>query len=193
MNGRKILYFTFDDGPNPPCTEEILEILAQNGAEATFFVCGKNALRNPELVRRIAAQGHALGNHSYAHAWRNIFFGRALAREFLKTGEALRQIIGFAPRLLRAPWGKIPKSARRKLERAGYKFFSWDLHAYDWWQPSAQWMARRIVKRAGPGAIILLHDGEKTLVHAKRGRTAEALRICLPELARQGYVFRKLE
>lgn len=78
------IYLTFDDGPNPPYTEQILDILSRHGAKAVFFVCGKNAERHPELVRRIVADGHALGNHSYSHSFRMAFSSK-LYDEFKKT------------------------------------------------------------------------------------------------------------
>ena len=196
--GPKKLYLTFDDGPNPPHTREILQILKSNAAGATFFVCGKNAERHPETVKKILEQGHALGNHSYSHARKNIFRG-AIYDDFLRADSVLVKIAGEVgasqsapPRLARAPWGKIRGSAKKKLEALGFQFFGWDLHAYDWWQPSAQWMAKRIISRARPGAIILLHDGKETESGVSRSRTSQALKIFLPALARQGYVFEKL-
>lgn len=188
----KNLFLTFDDGPSVPYTNDLLDLLKEYQIKATFFVCGKNAQRYPQIIGRICAEGHALGNHAYSHSWSNILSKR-LFNEFIQTGSILENICRYKVKLARAPWGLMRKSVREELLAQGFKIFRWDFHVYDWWQPPVNYMAKKIIASARPGAIILLHDGGKTNVSTNRRKTIEALRIAIPALAKEGYSFAKLE
>ena len=184
----KIAYLTFDDGPNEPYTSQILEILEQFGARATFFVCGKNVRKYPGLAARIAAGGHALGNHSFSHLLWETLLGD------VTTGIAqTQQLINpfNASKLYRSPWGITPPWAKKKLQEAGYTIVPWNIMAFDWYQPKPEFIADHIVSRIFPGAIILLHDGEKTNT-VSRAATAAALPLLLQRLTDQGYQCKEL-
>lgn len=188
----KSIYLTFDDGPNEPYTSEILERLKKYGAQATFFVCGRNVERDPQALKNIAAAGQAIGNHGYSHSWLKILWPRLLFKEFMRTHEIIAKTIGRKTDLVRAPWGMMPKSSRWRLAAQNYRIFSWDIAPYDWWQPSAAYIARSTVRQAFDGCVVLLHDGQKTQTGKSRANTVAALDILIPALQKEGYVFKSL-
>ena len=117
--GRRVA-LTFDDGPDPQRTPAVLDLLARQGVRATFFVVGARAEAHPELVRRMVAEGHVVGNHSYTHSWR--FPLRSLGRtmeELCRTGEVLHRITGRQPRLFRPPFGVTNPTIARAVRRLG--------------------------------------------------------------------------
>jgi peptidoglycan/xylan/chitin deacetylase (PgdA/CDA1 family) len=186
----KTIYLTFDDGPLQPYLSEALAILEQFQAKATFFVCGINIERQPSLARQIVEAGHAIGNHSYSHSLIKTLSGNLL-EEIERTGGLIKQSTGVDTKLYRSPWGITMPNLRRKLLAAGYKIYHWDIMALDWWQPSPQYIARRVIARIFPGAIVLLHLGDQTR-KGDRENTVRALPIILKELNDQGYSFASL-
>jgi peptidoglycan/xylan/chitin deacetylase (PgdA/CDA1 family) len=186
------VFLTFDDGPNEPYTSAVLDTLQRYAAKATFFLCGANVEYYPDTARKILAAGHAIGNHSYSHAWRNIV-SESLLNEVIRTDRILQQVLGLRTRLMRAPWGKMRPIVRRQLAHDRYQIFGWDIMAYDWWRPSAEYIARRVIERAHDGAIVLLHDGDRITHGSDRSPTVKALPIILDALQKQGYVFERLE
>lgn len=185
--GRRVA-LTFDDGPDPQRTPAVLDLLARQGVRATFFVVGARAEAHPELVRRMAAEGHVVGNHSYTHSWR--FPLRSLGRtmeELRRTGEVLHRITGRQPRLFRPPFGVTNPTIARAVRRLGLDPVGWSIRSLDTMGRSPERVAARILRRLHPGAVILLHDrcaGSERLV----GLLVEGLRsrglepVTLPEL-----------
>lgn len=185
--GRRVA-LTFDDGPDPQRTPAVLDLLARQGVRATFFVVGARAEAHPELVRRMAAEGHVVGNHSYTHSWR--FPLRSLGRtveELRRTGEVLHRITGRQPRLFRPPFGVTNPTIARAVRRLGLDPVGWSIRSLDTMGQSPERVAARILRRLHPGAVILLHDrcaGSERLV----GLLVEGLRsrglepVTLPEL-----------
>lgn len=179
---------TFDDGPDLQRTPAVLDLLARQGVRATFFVVGAQAEAHPELVRRMAAEGHVVGNHSYTHSWR--FPLRSLGRtveELRRTGEVLHRITGLRPRLFRPPFGVTNPTIARAVRRLGLDPVGWSIRSLDTMGQSPERVAARILRRLHPGAVILLHDrcaGSERLV----GLLVEGLRsrglepVTLPEL-----------
>lgn len=179
---------TFDDGPDPQRTPAVLDLLARQGVRATFFVVGARAEAHPELVRRMVAEGHVVGNHSYTHSWR--FPLRSLGRtveELRRTGEVLHRITGRQPRLFRPPFGVTNPTIARAVRRLGLDPVGWSIRSLDTMGQSPERVAARILRRLHPGAVILLHDrcaGSERLV----GLLVEGLRsrglepVTLPEL-----------
>ncbi len=157
MEGKR-LCLTFDDGPAPPFTERILEILREHRVPATFFVCGKNAERNPELVRRIVAEGHTLGNHTYSHLL-ICFKGRQrLAEEIDRAQETLESVAGYRPKVFRPPYGVRWFGLVPTLLERGMHLILWSAAGYDW-KKDATGIVEATLKGLKPGAVILLHDG----------------------------------
>lgn len=148
---------TFDDGPDPDGTPRILDRLAERGVPATFFVIGEAAQRYPELVRRIVAEGHALGNHTYSHARCTELNPEAFAAELAQTDAVLREICGRDVPLFRPPWGAIRPAQVLALARAGRSAALWSVDTRDYRGASAAEIAERCRELRG-GDIVLMHD-----------------------------------
>jgi peptidoglycan-N-acetylglucosamine deacetylase len=184
----KIVALTFDDGPNDPYTGQILDVLKQEGVHATFFCVGMNAEREPGTVRRIAAEGNEIGNHSYAHRKRDALLDVRYT-DAARTSDILRGITGILPRLYRAPNGfHTPWSLRAVAER-GMRAVGWDVESNDWDEPGVNTIVMRTVDRVQPGSIILLHDGDNIRLGADRGQQAAAVRTIIETLKTRGYRF----
>lgn len=159
---RRRVALTFDDGPAEPFTEQILDILRENHVPSTFFCCGKNVERYPDLVRRIAAEGHAIGNHTYSHPL--FYFKRrsVIDAELDRTQAVIRQLIGNLPRLFRPPYGVRWFGLFPALRERGLTDVQWSDTGYDWIRRhSPSDIARKALARLEPGAVILLHDGRE--------------------------------
>lgn len=170
---------TFDDAPHPEFTPRLLDVLERNQARATFFVIGEAAQRHPDLVQRIAQAGHAIGNHSWDHPSFPLISGRE-RRAQLRACEKV--IAPYGQRLFRPPYGHQSVASRLDALCLGYQVIAWNLHAYDWLDHDANWMADRLTNRIKPGSIILLHNA---LYHtpeeqcADRGPVIEAVNMLL--------------
>jgi peptidoglycan/xylan/chitin deacetylase (PgdA/CDA1 family) len=192
-DGRPIVYFTFDDGPAVPYSQQILDLLARYHAHGTFFVVGRQMLRYPDLTRAEAAAGHFIGNHSTHH--KNL--SRLNADQFLAEVGATRKLIletaGHEFRLdrdvhyLRPPYGALSSNTLRYAAQHGYTIVLWDIDPMDWRRPPAEVMAEDIIRSAFPGAVVLLHDGG-----GDRSHSVTALGIVLQELSSKGYAFRSI-
>lgn len=191
--GRR-LALTFDDGPNPEQTPQLLELLAEHDAKATFFLIGRWAEREPALIRRLVAEGHAIGNHTFvhptmpAHGARWIRDDLRRCREAVEaSGETFSTIDGAA--LMRPPYGRRRPGTLRALRAEGYVPVTWSITGYDW---RAHTTAKRITRRclrARDGDIILLHDGSNVEPAADRSRSIESARATLEHFIPQGYSF----
>lgn len=150
------VYLTFDDGPHPEVTPWVLDTLAAHKAKATFFCIGKHAAQHPALLRRIMDEGHSAGHHTWGHAdgWRTP--PRAWLRSVL---QAAGQVGG---PLFRPPYGHLPPRMARSLGKR-FRVVMWDVMAYDF-KPgkSGAACARRVLRLARPGSIIVLHDNPKS-------------------------------
>lgn len=176
----KVLFLTFDDGPSA-YTQEILDILAEHDAKATFFVLGGRAAGDPALVDAIYNAGHGLANHTYNHPYLpRVGFARYRA-EVIDTGAALSGRDGGC---LRPPYGATSTSVYNSAEQLGYRVVLWTVDPRDWSRPGAAAIAARVIQRASPGAVVVLHDGG-----GDRSQTVAALRTILDELGAQGYRF----
>jgi peptidoglycan/xylan/chitin deacetylase (PgdA/CDA1 family) len=154
----RYLALTFDDGPASPFTEQILDILKERKVPATFFVCGQNVERYPEIVRRIHREGHTLGNHTYSHPFLYFKTSRRIAEEIDRTQTAVKRAAGVRPTLFRPPYGGrwfglMPVLAERDL-----KMVMWSATGYDWKNGREQ-IVNSTLQEINPGSVILLHDG----------------------------------
>jgi peptidoglycan-N-acetylglucosamine deacetylase len=159
------LALTFDDGPNAMWTPRLLEILARRGAHATFFVLGGRAAAQPELVRRMAAAGHVIGNHTWSHLNLARTSGVRVREELAKTTEALEQITGMPVKFFRPPFGARRPAVFRIARDLGLTTVLWNAMTSDWKEPSTERIADRLtqridaLERRGHAANIVLHDG----------------------------------
>jgi peptidoglycan/xylan/chitin deacetylase (PgdA/CDA1 family) len=185
------LALTYDDGPNDPHTLHLLDLLAEQGVRATFFLIGRFAAQRPDIVRRIADGGHVIGNHTYSHP--NLIFCTAhrVAREIDDCGKAINDAIGAHSNLFRPPFGGRRPGVLRVVRRNGLVPVMWSVASYDWaGSTSAENIerhARRQIKRGGN--VILLHDGGHKAMGTDRRHSVEASRGIIHAYKGEGYQF----
>ena len=173
---------TFDDGPSSENTPRLLEMLKQRNIKATFFLIGENAAANPDLVRRILAEGHEIGNHSWTHPQLSKLSDDRVTAEITKTQDAIKDASGYTPTLLRPPYGAITARQREWIENQfGLNIILWSVDPLDWKRPGASVITQRILSQVRPGAIILSHDIHK--------QTIDAMPATLDGLISKGYKF----
>ena len=171
------LALTFDDGPGEE-TPAILDLLRQAGIRATFFLCGQNVERYPDLARRIAEEGHEIGNHTYAHPR---LLGRTpgrIAWEIERAQRIIARRTGRTPTLFRPPYGLRWFGLFPVLRRNGLTSVMWSVNSLDW-KLSREQVVTRVLREEQPGAIILFHDGVPPRKSGNRRVTVEALRDIL--------------
>lgn len=179
--GEKAIALTFDDGPSG-YTEELLDGLKEYNAKVSFFVIGQNVEKYPETVKRAYKEGHLIGNHTYEHI-RLPFKSQAAIKESIgKTADAIEAATGARPLFFRAPYGDVSAIQLKTLDKF---FISWSTSTYDWNNKDADYIYKRIMKKAADGEIILLHDTKKA--------TVEAVLRAIPELQEQGYEFVRVD
>ena len=159
------LALTFDDGPNPAWTPRLLEILAQHGVRATFFLLGSHAQAEPEIVRSIAAAGHLIGNHSWSHPNLALSSRKRIQQELSWTRDNLEQITGEPVKFFRPPFGARRPAVLRLARELEMTPVLWNAMTTDWSEPAAGSIAQRLMEkidrrmRHGHAANIVLHDG----------------------------------
>lgn len=181
------LALTFDDGPDPESTPQVLEALARHGMRATFFLVGERARRHPDLVARIAAAGHEIGNHSWDHPSLPTLPDAALAEQIDRTRAVLAP---HGQKLLRPPYGDQSLRSHLAARRRGYRVVIWSIVGRDWLDSPAEEIADRIIAEAAPGGIVLLHDTLYSFAedrHRDRRPTIGALALLAERLP--GYRF----
>jgi peptidoglycan/xylan/chitin deacetylase (PgdA/CDA1 family)/GT2 family glycosyltransferase len=183
-----VIALTFDDGPSP-YTAQVLDILARYEVKATFFVIGQKVEQHPDLARRIVAEGHVLGNHTYSHPlWKMMGTSQQVERELDRGAEAIQAATGLQPTLFRPPHGWRSPWMITLAQRKGYQVVTWDISSGDWMaQSTTQAIINRVVQKARPGAIILLHDGLNLQDNVSRQHTVEALPAIIEALQARGY------
>lgn len=186
----KRIALTFDDGPSNE-TPRFLEELERLSVPATFFFCGRNIERRPQVAHAAAKAGHAIGNHSYSHPRLLFCPARRVRQELAQTQAAIKAATGLQPHLFRAPYGLRSPALRRVLPELGLSAVHWTVIGRDW-VDGVQEIAARILRRASPGGIVCLHDGDTTRSLTDRSEGLKALRIVVPALREQGYRFEAL-
>jgi peptidoglycan/xylan/chitin deacetylase (PgdA/CDA1 family) len=179
-----VVGYTFDDGPNPVDTPHLLGVLRSYGVRAVFFLIGEQARRHPDLVRRIVADGHLLGNHSMNHDDLGDWDADRIRADLRAADGAIRAAVPDARiPFFRAPygsWGVSPGVAAG----LGMRSVGWRLDIEDWHPPGADTLVERLRRGVAPGAVVLLHDGG-----GDRSQTVEAVRRTVPTLRAEGYRF----
>ena len=176
---------TFDDGPHPEYTPQVLDVLRDHGVPATFFVIGREAERYPELVRRMAAEGHAVGHHSYCHTAPTLTPARQLVEELRRTDHLLTGLLGTPPHLYRPPHGKVTAAKLWGLWRAGQTVVLWNVDPKDSARPRPEdvraWFREHPLRG---GDIVLMHDNgphaAAVVPDLIRGASAQGLRFTTP-------------
>jgi len=149
---------TFDDGPTPGVTERVLDELKERGLHATFFMIGKHAAAAPELVQRVLAEGHEIGNHTFNHLKLNLLPERQVDWEIQKTQETLAGILNDPPVWLRPPYGAFRKNQTALLAARQMGVALWSVDPRDWAQPGEAVIVDSILTQVKPGSIIVCHD-----------------------------------
>lgn len=166
---------TFDDGPDPECTPEVLEALAAAGARATFFVLGEQALEHPELIGSARAAGHEIALHGMTHRRHDRLDADAAAEELRRGIEAIENVAGEPPAWYRPPYGASSPQLAEACRRAGLGLAYWSAWGQDWEESSPQRIARLVRRDLGPGAIVLLHDSARYAQRHSGADTAAAI------------------
>jgi peptidoglycan/xylan/chitin deacetylase (PgdA/CDA1 family) len=181
---RREVWLTIDDGPDPEDTPELLELLAAHGACATFFVIGENALRHPDLVRAIAADGHEVAHHTHTHPLAMFWCATpGQVRRELDDGLVALGRSGITPTRFRPPAGVKNPWLARALRSRGLTCVGWSARGLERQGGDAEAVARRVTRGVGPGSILLLHEGPRVPAAIR----VEAVRRVLERLREQGY------
>ena len=175
---RKVVALTFDDGPNPATTNQVLDTLSKYGIKATFFVLGKNVSGNEEILKRMKADGHVIGNHSWSHPVLSKLSLDEAKKQITDTEDALTKVLSSSSKLMRPPYGAITDDIRNGLDLS---FIMWDVDSLDWKNKNEASILTEIQREVKNGSIILMHD-----IHAE---TVHALPKVIDYLKGQGYDF----
>lgn len=198
-SSQRVIALTYDDGPNPPYTNGILDVLERERVHATFFLVGRAVQAYPDVVRREVRDGDALGNHSWDHRHLIVYPPASVAASIQRTDAAIHAAAGVHTRLFRPPFGARDWIVMRAAQRLGYTVVMWsEPLPRDWEYPSAFQIAQRVLRTAGDGSIVVLHDGNRGQLCAPRRLSAHvcdrsadiaATRILIEELKKRGYRF----
>ena len=181
--GEKVIALTFDDGPWPQTTEQVLNILKSNNIKGTFFVVGQNLKNYPELGKQIVAQGHVIANHTWHH-WYHFFNQQAAAFEIERTTNLIYQVTGVKTNLFRPPGGNLHNGLSAYAKGQKYAVVMWSADSTDYKLPTVPKLIDNVIKDSKPGGIVLMHDGG-----GNRSRTVQALPEIINNLKKQGYRF----
>ena len=174
----KYVALTFDDGPSPRCTPRLLDGLRELGAKATFFVVGCQAVKDPDIVQRIATEGHQVGNHSYDHADLHSLTSAQAMADLEKNDALLRELLGEGEYWVRPPYGLMTEAEAAALS---VPLVNWSVDTEDWRTKDSGKILDVIYRCTGDGDIVLLHD--------RYQNTVDAVLTAIEHLQQQGYVF----
>jgi peptidoglycan/xylan/chitin deacetylase (PgdA/CDA1 family) len=196
---QKIVALTYDDGPNPPYTDEILAVLRKENVHATFFVVGRAVAAYPKTARQEVADGNAIGNHTWAHDHLIVLTPHELRISLQRTDEAIFSATGVRTHIMRPPYGGRDWLVLDETRKLGYTPVMWSVPlARDWENPPAQTIASRILDNVHDGSIIVLHDGNRGLLCKReklsprvcdRSQEIAATSIIIETLKQRGYKF----
>lgn len=175
---RKKIALTFDDGPHPYYTLQLLEGLKERDVKVTFFITGQNAEAYPEIVREIYAEGHLIGNHTYSHTQLNSRNSEIFKQEIIKTNKVIRDITGEDTIYIRPPYGSWNKELEKELNMFPVL---WTIDPKDWCSSDVSGIVKRVCSKAEENGIVLMHDQYKSTITA-------AFKV-IDELKEEGYEF----
>ena len=179
----KVVYLTFDDGPIPECTPQVLDVLLEHNVKATFFMVAENAQRYPEILQRVRKEGHSVGNHTYHH----LRGCKTSKQAYLQDITEAKQVLQTS--LFRPPHGRMTCSQKNALRQAGYKIYLWDVLTHDYNPKYTPEKMLSIVQHfTRNGSILVLHDSLKS-----KDRMLQALPPIIQWLQAEGYTFGTLK
>jgi peptidoglycan/xylan/chitin deacetylase (PgdA/CDA1 family) len=181
--GQKVIALTFDDGPWPETTAQVLDILKKNDIKGTFFVVGQNVKNFPDLMKRVVAEGHAIGNHTWHH-WYHSMSPQTAAYEIDHTTDLIYKTTGVKTSLFRPPGGIMTNGVAAYARNSKYGLIIWSSDSMDYSRPSVPKLMNNVFREAKPGGIVLMHDGG-----GNRSQTVQALPTIIEKFRKQGYSF----
>ena len=187
----KVVALTFDDGPSPIWTPQVLDELKKAEVKATFFMLGSHVERYPAIARRVLAEGHEIGNHTYDHHVLIYYKMEELEKEIQEAEDAIKAVTGQSPRYFRPPKAWLSSREKKKIEEMGYKIVLWSLNSKDWVTFHDKQITSYVLKRIQPGDIILFHDsgGVFTTEGGNRAQTVKTIPRLVKKLKERGYRF----
>ncbi|MBK1987580.1 polysaccharide deacetylase family protein [Sphaerospermopsis aphanizomenoides BCCUSP55] len=180
---QKVIALTFDDGPWPKSTAQILDILKKNNIKGTFFVLGQNVKNYPDLTKRIVAEGHTIANHTWHH-WYHHMNPQTAAYEVANTTDIIFKTTGVKTSLFRPPGGNMKNGVATYARNNKYAIIMWSSDSIDYSRPGVPRLINNIFREAKPGGIVLMHDGG-----GDRSHTIKALPEVINRFRKQGYQF----
>lgn len=197
---QKMLALTYDDGPNDPHTLNLLDVLAEFDVRATFFVIGDRVKARPDILQRISAAGHAIGNHTYSHPNLALCSVERTCQEIQDCEKAIKDAVpswnsggsswnNGAQKIFRCPFGARRPATLKVVRELGYIPIQWDVTCYDWKQTTAERVAGHAQRQITGGNVILLHDGGHKMMGADRAHTVQATRALLQRYKDEGFRF----
>ena len=193
---QRIVALTYDDGPNPPYTDRLLDVLAKHNVRATFFMIGNRIERHPETVNRVIAEGHQIGNHTYSHPVLGFLPPFYVQRQIECTDDLIRQHGIVEEIAFRAPMLTRFLPVAYVLAKLGRTHISCDVWSWDWTTQNPDKITKTVLKKTlsstGTGSIIVLHDGKAENKNANRSGTIEATDRIITALKQDGYQFVRL-
>lgn len=177
-----VVAMTFDDGPHPSLTPKLLDLLKERNIKCTFFLIGQNVKAYPQIVRRIIAEGHEIGAHTYTHCSLTSRSDAQIRSELQRSEEVLMAAANYRPQLVRPPYGAINTRIKQLMfSEFGYSTIMWSVDPQDWRRPGVSVVTSRLVNGARPGAIMLAHD-----IHPP---TLQAMPAMFDQLLAKGFQF----
>ena len=178
----KAIALTFDDGPWPTTTKQILGILKKNNIKATFFWVGRYLQAYPEIGKQVAAAGHAIGNHTWNHQYLK-YNEDGAAREIDRTSSLIEELTGIQTSIFRPPGGILNNGLAAYAQKKNYAVVMWSADSFDW-RTLTESLMDNVMRQAKSGGIVLMHDGG-----GNRARTVKALPDIIARLRKEGYIF----
>jgi peptidoglycan/xylan/chitin deacetylase (PgdA/CDA1 family) len=155
----KEIAISFDDGPLPQYTKEILDVLEKTGTPATFFCIGHRVTKHPELMRQIHAAGHIIGNHSYSHSpLFDLYSAKKMTEDLQQMNAEVRQQLGITLKLFRPPYGVTNPNLGKAVEAGGFTAVGWSIRSLDTITKDPDRLLKKVLKSLRPGAVVLFHD-----------------------------------
>lgn len=180
---KKAVAITFDDGPNPTYTPQLLEIFSEAKGKATFFMIGEQMKNHPEVVKLVAALGHQIGNHTFTHPKLSQLSTVECLEEIERAERLIEELAGRKPVVFRPPYLDYNQDTVSLLQQKGYPMIgALNLEAQDWEQPGVEHILEKSRDAVKNGSILIFHDG-----YGERSQTIEAVRMLVSELTSQGY------
>jgi peptidoglycan/xylan/chitin deacetylase (PgdA/CDA1 family) len=190
--GTKQLALTYDDGPNDPHTQHLLEVLARHNVHATFFLIGRYVQQRPDLAREVAQAGHVVGNHTFTHPALIFKSPAEIRHELTACRSAIEDAIGQHSNLFRPPFGARRPAVLRTARELGLEPVMWNVTGYDWTAPPSAVIEKKVTKQIRGGDVILLHDGGHKQMGADRSQTVQATDHLIAKYKLEGYEFKTI-